>query len=502
MFELRIRNGTLHVVVSYKGHVVFFKVSSLGKSGLSINDEDLFKEINRYIETLDFNDQFRLFEIYQEIRELRDDVGVSFRAQQRETKELVKEIYEIIDIESLKIFMMTQTHVQYPTNLLSVNDPNAYTPTLNVNINYFLEDYKGLVVLVVALRPMIPIWAEYIEINVAATGANFKEFRAYQLIKPASVFKSAPMERLCLYVTEWLMSGNKRKELEENAGVLDSISSDGLSDLLLAKILVRKISVVNISAKTDKESIISSVYNYLNTKITETAKDFRTFDKKLTERADDGESEKSVLENYKISTKITHGDIAFIVQYCSDPVKLAYDIDPTIPSELVMDCVQVNQTHGIQISYHMLAITQWIMNKVIPANAIVELQVNEMIYLVSACQALLIHWGFLNIALIITGRRKTDRVVATALSVGIDDALLKQLDHHYPYFKPHTRNKIKANVAHTSLISLTDHLTVHSLEIMPPNALREIPEFQTGVLTIPPTIINDLARLLIKLNEI
>src|SRR5699024_5263625 len=104
------------------------------------------------------------------------------------------------------------------------------------------HEYKGLVLLVLGTRLMIPIWGEYLTLNLKRLG-GFKEYRALKLLSNTEIIQCDEMMRLREYVDTTGISKNDR----DNA-VIRGTSSEELSEYLLAILVVRELSIGAIDA--------------------------------------------------------------------------------------------------------------------------------------------------------------------------------------------------------------------------------------------------------------
>lgn len=490
------------VVVSHLGAELLFKVTELKKSKLNVPGKDLFLEINQYLNELDHHTQFAIFKIYKELRELRDDIiSVPFNTQQKETIQMMSQLYKLIDIDRLAKFA-ARTNIIYPEGLFSRSSEQAVTSNVNVNINYYKEDYDGLVVLVLALRPMIPVWGEYIALYKTDTGTQYKEYKALKLLSKTTINNSPYMDRLRLYINEWRTTGNSRGTLADDIAVLDGISSDDLTDYILGLILVRRLSLCNIHANTEKDSIISSVYSYLKSKLTEAANTFKTKKKYDDGVGRESGEEVSILEKYKISSKLTHGDREALKEYARLPVNIAKEIEPEIDLFILEECLTLNHTLNLPISDHQRLITQWVTYQAFPPQGIYELNKLEVTNLISVAQAILIHWGYYELALLITSNIAFNEVnLAPSSRASISDKLLEELDKIYPYRKPNKRQQDKANLAYDAIYKLNTDLMSRMFTTNPTDTIKEQLNLTTNVYSCPVTLIDQMADLIIKVNN-
>lgn len=491
------------VAVTHQGVELLYNVTHLKKSNLITPGKDLFLEINQYLRTLDDHVQFEIFKLYDDLRDLRDnDIGVSFNTQQKETTDIVTNLYRLLDLDKLAQFAY-RAHVVYPDGLISRNSDQPMTSNINENINYYKEDYDGLVVLVIALRPMIPIWGEYIAINKDAVGTQYKEYRALKLLSKSSINTSPYMERLRLYINEWKSTGNTRNTLQDDVAVLDGISSDDLTDYILGLILVRRLSLCNIHANTEKDSIISSVYSYLKSKLSEAANTFKTNKKYDDGGGRENGEEMSILEKYKISSKLTHGDREFIKEYSRLPINVAKELDPTIDLFVLEECLETNHSIKLSISNHQRLLTQWTVSRVFPAQGIYELTKFEVTNLLSVAQALLIHWGLYELALLITANVDINSInVVSSTRSGISEDLLKELNYIYPYQKTYRRQQDKPNIAHDAIYKLNTELMAGMFNVNPTKTLTDKLDLTGQQYVCPASLTDQIAELLIRVNSI
>ena len=490
------------VIVSHLGAELSFNVTELKKSKLNVEGKDLFLEINQYLSELDHTVQFAIFGIYGELRELRDDImTVPFNTQQRETTEMMTRLYNLLDIDRLAKFA-ARTNIIYPEGLFSRTSEQALTSNVNVNINYYKEDYDGLVVLVLALRPMIPVWGEYISLNKSSTGTQYKEYRALKLLSKSSINRSPYMDRLRLYINEWRTAGNSRGTLADDIAVLDGISSDDITDYILGLVLVRRLSLCNIHANTEKDSIISSVYSYLKSKLSEAATTFKTKKKYDDGAGRESGEEISVFEKYKISSRLTHGDREFLQEYTRLAVNVAKEIDPEVDLFVLEECLTLNHTLNLPITNHQRLLTQWVTHNAFPPQGIYELTKLEVTNLISVAQAILIKWEFYELALLITSNILVNQVnLAPPTRAILSDNLLDELDKIYPYRKVAKRQQDKANLAHDAIHKLNTELMSKMFSTNPTPFLKEQLGLTSGMYSCPATLVDQMAGLIIKVNN-
>lgn len=490
------------VVVSHQGAKLHFDVTELKKSKLNVPGKDLFFEINQYLEELDQHIQFQIFEIYQELRELRDDIiAVPFSTQQKETTVMMTKLYKLLDLDRLAKFT-ARANIIYPEGLFSKTSEQALNSNVNININYYKEDYDGLVVLVIALRPMIPVWGEYIALHKTSTGTQYKEYKALKLISKSALNNSIYMDRLRVYINEWRTTGNSRGTLADDVAVLDGISSDDLTNYILGLVLVRRLSLCNIHANTEKESIISSVYSYLKSKLTEAANTFKTKRKYDDGVGRENGEEVSILEKYKISSKLTHGDRQFLKTYVTEPINVARAIEPDIDLFILQECLDLNHSVDMRVDNHQRLLTQWITYNAFPPTGVYELSKTEITNLISVAQAVLIQWKFYDLALLISANVVKNEVnLAPPSRANLSENKIATLDEIFPHRKIVKRQQDKANLAHDAIFKLTTEMMSAMYHLRPTETLKQLVDLPNGNYSCPIALIDQMADLVIKVDS-
>lgn len=491
------------VEVSNGGAKVVFPLGKLLESKEARDHSGMFDEINAYIETLDFVTQHAIFKIYSDIRALRDDILViPFSTQQRETTTYVKDLYNLLDLDRLAKFILRDNYIARPANLLARDSAEAREANLNENINYYMEDYDGLIVLVLALRPMVPIWGEYIVINKTATGPKHVDHQAFLLLRETPLYYTEYMDRLRSYIDEIRGSNsNQHRELADDAGALEGISSESLTEYLLAKLLVKRVAITSIHA-TANVSIISNIFGNLRHNISEAIRFFRLSPKYDESTSSIDKKETSMIEKYKIASRLTHGDIQFIKTAARNPIGLLTQLDPSIPQELLGESLMVNNRNDFTIEEHCKLLTQWTLYHIFPPMGVYELNRNEFINLISVAQAALVYWEIYDLAAIIAASRDDNTFNATSTTrSGIDERLLEKLDRIYPYRKSSKRQQDKSNLAHNEITKFMIENINRDFNIRVTPTLETRAGMTSGVFACPVGIINSLAKLLIKANE-
>lgn len=477
----------------------------------TLKDADgFFKEINAYFEQLPLNIQQSLFDVYKDINDAFDDV-MNYQVLYEELKTLVARFYSLIPWghyvgwlqRSIQLNMPQDGSV--PDDFTGLNERHYKRET-----TYVKSEYWELIALSMYLRPMIGVFGRYMDISTA--GTNMKEYKAYKLLDKSEIKNLAPMKQFIEYV-EALVS----RESIPTSSIIGGLGTSELPLWLVSRTIVRKVAVTH-----QEDNIIKIVYTY----ITQQLKSLNSKFKGLVrdKRVDGGGNEEdniSVFENIKVKQVISDGDLVVLSTYTEDYVKLAHLVDPTVDPARVELCVQNARTGMAKRSeVHQKTLTQWVMSHVLPPKAIPTLNKQALLRSIGITQSILWHWGFLDLALLLTVERViTDHMVFTPNT-------RSNLSKHYPiefaklyphYREPTSRNKDvrHQNVAYIAIEGkdssndpkkrgLAGHITAETWKPNGPKPLMvelglppRIEFYQ------PPVDIRDhLAELIIKINQV
>lgn len=165
----------------------------------SPNMVDPFAEINQYWSRLRPTLQQEIFDIYREIRNILDDYS-DLRTLQERMRYQLKALMERHQYEDVEFFVQLNVPIIIPADVEEVFDPHSINIIGTRERTYIKEDYRQLVILSIAMRPLGIIWGEYIGIVENEVSNTWKEMNAFYLLLDTWVLDSEPMKRLATYV--------------------------------------------------------------------------------------------------------------------------------------------------------------------------------------------------------------------------------------------------------------------------------------------------------------
>lgn len=422
----------IQMVTEHNGEEIHWHVSTLNKT--VFETEEVCRQINAYWAKLPGYKQQVIFDIYTQIK----DVIVSvYDTTQLITSlvPLVTKLYEEHDLEEMSRWISFHSDIILPTDMVD-NYVKSDDDVRTREKTYIKEDYKGLILLSLALRPMIPIWGEFIYVTRNDTGTGFKEFYAVKLINKTHLIESEPMVKLRTYV-----SHNIKTDKPMFSNILNSVGSEDFPMWLLSHVLVRKLCISDLSCTNNEATLISSIFNFISQKITgnppSTLADMVN-SKDFTRGNANDENNISRLEAYKIKQMIAPGDIEIIEFVLNDPYKVAKSINPNIDLNLVKEFVNASRAlDHHEISACQVVLAQYVLKKAIPSRGLMHVSKMKAINAIAIAQALIWH-KYKPIAAMMSAIVTTDSELQTNgidSKVRIPPEMMKELERVFPYTK-------------------------------------------------------------------
>lgn len=498
------------VNIDHEGVTLVFSIKIYDRTKItSSTNNNLFKEINRYIAYLPANRQREIFTSYQKISEIMAP-GSSYEMSLPWLTAEVNKIYQYLFIDELEKWLSLQRDIRYPTTAV-----DKVSEDLDKQKTYTRQDYFQLVVLTIGLRMMIPIWGEYQSYIKMSSGTQWKELVAMRIFTKSDLHKYPAVQRLRVYCESFIESDDKHI----SSAAFSGLSSSELPDWLLSGAIIKRLTVASIDDNIDKGGLVKNIYGHVTNALNGIDDNFGNVKPKNNSDLDDEDS--SNLEKSRPKQMSTTGEIEggkfYFAQRTVDPnfpvvedaVFQANRLDPTVPVELVMDCFNhnlYNHKHN-EVTIPMLYLAKYIYYDIAEEEAIDELNlVTINVTIFSVCQALCIHWGFLNAALMFNA---VPLLAGSNLIEGSADlkrpqtVTANQLIELLPFkMVVNSSNERQKNVATKALSLIKDIFPHCQWEVYLPPALQEKvgPQFARKVIVdTPQLLLEEMAQILIKL---
>lgn len=422
------------IFISHRGQTLSWAAGEFGKKYFE-PEMRLFDHINRFWATLPEAKQDAIWSCYFRIHDLLNTCSDSLTLT-RELTPMVAELYRVHDenlLQRLENWMSYNPDISIParfsdTYVYSDDKPGTREKT------YIRSDYVKLVALALALRPMIPIWSEFIRTTKSETGTNFKEYYAFALLSKTSLIDCPAMERMRTYIRNIIKPDQSMTD-----SIVDGVGSEDYANWLLAALMVTRICVGDVRGLENQPCLVITSYKY----ITQTTrqpkgsgagaaiarKDFAT---------GDGDHEPSRLESYKPKEEFSQGDLSPYKVYADDIFRTAKRLSQDIDLDLLASTLDNNkQLQKEALHDAQLTLMQWVIAPVISPRAVFNMPKDTVIKLLSLAQVVLWQKGHQKLSLFTTAVKVQDTDVMMLSGLGTVARLTKdqiaELEKMYPY---------------------------------------------------------------------
>jgi hypothetical protein len=449
---LSMKTTTAQLVLEHNENKLYWYVSTLNKS--AFETDEVCKHINGFWERLPGYKQQLIFNIYEEIKDVLQDV---YDTTQLITSliPLVTKLYEEHDMSEMSTWISFHSDIILPSDMVE-NYVESDDDVRTREKTYVREDYKGLILLSLALRPMIPIWGEFIYKTRPDTGTGFKEFYAVKLINSTHLMESEPMVKLRTYV-----SHNIKADKPMYSNILNSVGTEDFPLWLLSHVLVRKLCISDLSCTSNETTLISSIFNFISQKVMGNPPSSlaeMVSSKDFNRSSSNDENNISRLEAFKIKQKIAPGDIAVIEHVLNDPFNVARAINPNVSFDLLGQFLSSSRALELhEISVCQVVMAQYVLKKVIPPRGLMHVSKQKVINAIAIAQTLI--WDNYKpisamMSAIVTGDSEL-QTNGIDSKVRIPPELMKRLELVFPYTKVSISKK-KGKVQNNVLSSIDE----------------------------------------------
>lgn len=478
----------------------------------NITLERVFEFINGYFKTLPESRQEAIFNIYIQAKEAIDEY-IDVNMLHARLNVLVKEMYKLIPLDEIRYWTNKNGNIRIPPTIKSeytdLEISNRSQETKNYeNQTYLRDDYLDLVNLAIALKPMIPIWSEYaLKLGSMADVGQNKEYDAMAILSRSYIINSEPMQQLRSFV-ESSIPNPKRM-----SAILAGLGSSEIPDWLLSIAIVRKLVIIELSSGDVNSNIVGVIYRHVNNSFKSTDRKFSgsVRDKVKPSGAED-EDNKSFIETYKIKQEISDGDLAVLSIYTENMMNMAKRIDETVPEACVNECyaylMRTDFTFHVPTD-NQLNLVRWIMAPSITPPGINNVNRMGLLRCIAVSQAILWHWGFPELAVLLTGTETRDSFGLPSGGIESRSRIPNEYVNKFLIYYPHysdkgakTRDR-QTNVACQAIDNMAANFISCDWYIRAPRGLTNLIEIDDSmVMVIPSDIKIMLSKLILKIAQL
>lgn len=503
------------VYVDHGNQRIPFDVGAFQKK--SFDDQPhLFIHINQYLARLPVAVQDSIFKHYQEIRSVFDSNILTDELDKKLSHEIMQ-IFSYIDFEDLLHWAQLYSDIRFPqAPLLPVDFTNVGSKTHTREKTYTVSDYMKLIVFILQLKMLVPIWGEYIKTVGKIKGTNYKEFYAFKLIDESNLADGEALTKLTQYVI-----ANVPEEACSSA-VMDFISTDDFPIWNLALLVVRRLSLADVTGWQDPSPVvIRHISRHITERVNRSNNNFNN--EILRDKSDrdsrpntSEENQISVYETYKIKQDIPTGDQVLIKHAIQDPFAVAEMLSPGISRDLVAKSLEmsniINSSNpavtAAEVKKAQTILLKWIISPIIPPEGVNYLNRQERSNCLCSCFAVLWNAGHHLMAGLLTAveYRQGDNIVSSGIETKgrISTILNERLLQYFPFQRKNNSGKV-INVVGDSIENLRSEFAKTSwlytvtdksmLEVLNPTNVT------SRRVTLPHTFKTSIVELVIWLAE-
>lgn len=448
--------GTTEIIIEHGDASTVWNISSYDKKTIPPEIE-LCRHINEYWARLPGFRQEKIFGIYSKIYAcLKRHSDMQPLVQT--LLPLVAQLYEEHALEDISRWMSFHSDISVPPNFVEEYKESEKKSGTREK-TYLQGDYQQLAVLALCLRTMVPVWGEFINKMFREVGNVFKEYRAFQLLSQTPLMHSAPVEKLRMYVNR-----NIQMNKINPTAIMKGVGSQDYPSWLLSLVVVRRVCVGGLANATPKSNLVTSVFNYVNNKVTTTnSTPFGEVVKAKEFSSGDSNSDLNVSrqEAYKIKQELSQGDVAMLEFYMEDPVHMARLLKPDVDVALLMVFLEgAMALTSEDISRHSIVLTQWVLKPAFPPRGVTQLSKMAAIRAIAIAQTVLWEKGHRELAALMTAIESNlgDELQqgSTGSRSEITKAQMSELTALYPYGRASKKTTKVPNVAAVAIELVAD----------------------------------------------
>lgn len=476
------------------------------------NSDTVVGDINRYWADQPEETQAAIFACYQEVKDeldlLTDPLNMARRLQS-----IIARMYEHMPFARMRDWLYMRGGLHVPHDIRSEYDRNTNP---RKETTYLREHYIDLLGLALAVRPLIPIWGEYLtQIGQTSDAGMFKEFDAVGLAKDTGFIHSEPAQKLQDYI-EAIAQKVFKNGLNLNA-LLSGMGSEEVPVWLFSSVLVRRLTIVPLSDPGVTHSVIANIHKYIDNRLKPNDRRQGSEVKEKTpdtQGARDEDDKTSLMENYKIKQSVADGDVVLYEHFSEDIVHICQMQDPTFDFNLTdhFPVDIVDQLMEYAIADHQVHLAQWALAPTVSPRAFRHVNKITVVRFMVAATMLYWHWGFQEMAVFVLVRptRSTNNIAPginpnPRPNTRINQQQREKLDALYPHrrLQRGRNNANQGNVAVQEVQTLTREMNSQTWHYVGPAGLKRLTEQPKGrqTLVTAANLKNQIIDLVIFLAE-
>jgi hypothetical protein len=396
--------------------------------------ELITRELNRYWETLTDYRKRDIFDTYYEIFDTIDPLDVNSTI--RNLPGLIKKLLDFHPEKELWNFLRDEKIV-IPE---SVVNPVTYSDERKT---YTKEKYDHLLVLGLALKVVLPIFAAFHELLVSITTKEYVDISTYRLLALSWVVDSRGIKDLSKYVQVSLeydgsVKRTTKLKLERN------LSEDDYHLYVLSRTVSTILSCKELSGDGNTNNLMSRLQSLVVDNIIGSGLcSSNVKSKHNRSNMSSDEDKDGLLEEYKVKPTINAADEQLINYYAKDVLVLAKEIEPDVDEALLEEVYRFNHNSETLPTERQRGLLSLVTSPCLPLKSLSFLDPVSMTNAITVGQVVLMHWGFGELAVYLTSiERKSEMASVRAHNnYNISSDVKERLLQTYPFSFKHTSKR-------------------------------------------------------------
>lgn len=488
--------------------VIYWQLSELSRS--VIKTDTIFDDLNKYLATLPISTQAILFEIFRSIHEdLSSSMPLELIAKSVQSKAGVILSHFVFD--HVVEFVNRSTDIIIPDSFKEV-----FTQDLTKNITrgktYTRKDYIELVAMILILKSLLPVFAHYMYIIQKEVGKEYKEDYVLTIINNSQYDQHRTINKLRRYINDTLIETNSYNLYDLT---MKGITIEEHADILLARTIIRKLLVSDLSGFIDGRPKVDSSHNlitYTFKFMTQLKKDSERSPRMQT-RSDAGgkqtEDTLSTLEECRLQQNIAIGDIVALEHFIGDAHQLAIRLSDTLSNRTLSEFIESSSVLETEMIYSpQIKIIQILFKKVISPQSLPYLNKKKIVELMALGQALLWENNMRILALLlgaITRESEVSMLATTGSRGRLDPEIAAEVISLFPFnYLPRHSKERKPKPVNPALEDIdklakefNNHIWFSTLPLSKIQEAYQDAHYQEKRLIIPHNIRNEIGKFFI-----
>ena len=515
MFKLMnlYTNSGLAIRIEYGGQYVEFEISTLitKRNKEDLNEKEQFLLLNAYLDYRGEEFKKRLMDLYLEI----DDTLIALINRKDISPlpySIVHPILDMLDYAEVLNFVKDVYKITPPKDLMDVFDPKIELDGDGTRAQtYTKQDYLELAALVVTLKTILGPVGHFAYIKNAQFANMNKEYMLFTFLLTHPIYETPAMQKLYDFIVKKLEKKNSKEgPTSSNIQIIEKrIPESEMPAYVLATALYNRLIVGSIVNDVPHNNIITKLNTYVSNKIS-SRRDLSSAVRNKQPMTDDsgGDNKESIIEAFRVISKLPAGWIVEINYAVSDILAMARQLPVEIDMSIVQDMYITNKIFlERDISNEQRILLGYIFKSIIDPRSIEHINRENIVKMLSVGFAYL--WAldlkYIAILLCSIAEEEKDDVISINSSVN-RSRLTAELKEELAYLYPYTRvinATTSANVAEEAINTIANEIyDTKWLTIVDDKYTSEIVDNRSQLKMVPSDLKIKLAEMIIKLEKI